>query len=191
MPRAHAGSGEGGTTVRAAPVLETDRLILRSHQAEDYPDCIAMWREPQVVKYTIGSESTPQRTWLRLLAYRGHWSLLGFGYWAVQSKSTGRYIGELGFADFRRDLYPSINGIPEIGWALCVEAQGHGYATEALRKVVEWGDANLGVSRTVCIVHRENIRSVHLARKLGYSTVLREATDDEPNLLLARDLARG
>jgi RimJ/RimL family protein N-acetyltransferase len=175
-------------SIRAAPLLETDRLILRSHRLDDYPDCIAMWRDPQVVKYTIGSESTPQRTWQRLLAYCGHWSVLGFGYWAVECKSTGRYIGELGFADFRRDTCPSIEGIPEIGWALCVEAQGRGYATEALRRVVEWGDANLGVSRTVCIVHRENLRSIHLARKLGYSIVLREATDEEPGLLLARDV---
>ncbi len=176
-------------SIRAAPLLETDRLILRSHQVDDYPDCVAMWRDPQVVKYTIGSESPPQRTWLRLLAYCGHWSLMGFGYWAVESKSTRRYIGELGFADFRRGLHPSIEGIPEIGWALCVEAQGRGYATEALRKVVEWGDANLGVSRTVCIVHRENLRSVNLARKLGYSIVLREATDDQPDMLLAREAA--
>jgi len=150
-----------------------------------------MWRDPQVVKYTIGSESTPQRTWLRLLAYRGHWSLLGFGYWAVESKSTGRYIGELGFADFKRGVDPRIEGVPEIGWALCVAAHGHGYATEALRRVVEWGDASLGVSRTVCIIHRENLASIHLARKLGYSVVLREATDDKPDMLLAREVPRG
>ena len=146
-----------------------------------------MWRDPQVVQYTIGSASTPQRTWLRLLAYRGHWALMGFGYWALQSKSTGRYIGELGFADFHREMEPSIDGVPEIGWALAVEEQGKGYATEALRRVIGWGDAHLGVTRTVCIIHRENVRSTHLARKFGYSVVLRAATDDEPHALLARD----
>jgi RimJ/RimL family protein N-acetyltransferase len=145
-----------------------------------------MWRDPQVVKYTIGSESTPQRTWQRLLAYCGHWSLLGFGYWAVESKSTGRYIGELGFANFHREFEPSIEGIPEIGWALCVEAHGRGYATEALRRVVDWGDTYLGVSRTVCIVHRENAPSIRLARKLGYSIVSGQSTDVEAHLLFAR-----
>ena len=55
--------------IRTAPRLETERLILRAHRAEDFADCAAMWRDPQVVKYTIGSESTAQRTWQRLLAY--------------------------------------------------------------------------------------------------------------------------
>jgi RimJ/RimL family protein N-acetyltransferase len=171
----------------AVPLLETERLILRAHQADDFPDCVAMWRDPQVLKYTIGSESPPPRTWQRLLAYRGHWLLLGFGYWAVQSKASGRYVGELGFADFHRDFTPSIEGIPEIGWALATHAHGRGYATEALRRVIEWGDAHLGVERTVCIVHRDNAPSLRLAEKLGYRIVLRAATDESPDMLLGRD----
>lgn len=178
------------THLKIAPVLETERLILRSHSADDFADCAAMWRDPQVVRYTIGSESPPQRTWLRLLAYRGLWSLLGFGYWAVQTKSGGRYIGELGFADFHRSLAPSIDGIPEIGWALATQAHGQGYATEALRAVIAWGDAHLNVARTVCIIHRDNAVSIHLARKFGYLIELRAATNDEPHLLLARDRSR-
>ncbi len=175
-------------SVVVAPRLETKRLVLRAHRADDFPDCATMWRDPTIVKYTIGTESPPQRSWQRLLAYCGHWQLLGFGYWAVQSKSSGRYIGELGFADFHRDGFPAIEGIPEIGWALCREAHGQGYATEALLKVIQWGDSHLDVTRTVCIVHRDNEASVRLARKLGYVTELRAATDKEPDMLLARDI---
>ncbi len=170
----------------SAPQLETERLILRSHGTEDFPDCAAMWRDPQVTKYTIGAESPPQRTWQRLLAYCGHWTLLGYGYWAVESKSTGRYIGELGFADFHRELPASVHGLPEIGWALAVAAHGQGYASEAIRKVLEWGDTHLGVPATSCIIHRENRPSVHLARKFGYVTVVRAATDSDPVLVLSR-----
>lgn len=170
-----------------APRLETERLVLRPHRVDDFPDCATMWLNPTVVKYTIGTESPPQRSWLRLLAYCGHWQLLGFGYWAVESKSTGRYIGELGFADFHRDFVPTINGIPEIGWVLHPEVHGRGYATEALRKVIEWGDTHLRVSRTVCIIHRDNEASIRLARKLGYITELRAATAENPDMLLARD----
>ena len=169
-----------------APVLETERLILRPHGAADFADCVALWRDPKVIRYTTGSESPPQRTWLRLLAYRGLWSLLGFGYWAVHTQSEG-YIGELGFADFHRGLEPSIDGVPEIGWALATRAHGRGYATEALRAVIAWGDAHLSAARTVCIIHRDNAVSLHLARKLGYEIELRAATDEEPHRLLARD----
>lgn len=181
------GPREERERLSAAPRLETERLILRSHGADDFPDCTAMWRDPQVVKYTTGRESTPQQTWQRLLAYRGHWSLLGFGYWAIESKATRRYIGELGFADFHRDFEPSIDGIPEIGWALATHAHGQGYATEAVRTVIEWGDRYLSGTRTVCIIHRDNAPSIHLAGRFRYSVVLRAATDSEPRVLLARD----
>ncbi|HWZ63587.1 MAG TPA: GNAT family N-acetyltransferase [Steroidobacteraceae bacterium] len=176
--------------VECAPRLETERLILRAHRLEDFPACAAMWSDPTVAKYTIGSAASPQLTWRRLLAYCGHWHLLGFGYWAVESKQTGHFIGELGFADFHREQWPTLVGIPEIGWALAVEAHRQGYATEALRKVVEWGDAHLRGRRTVCIVHRENTPSIRLARKLGYLTELRAPTDDDPDFLLSRDLTR-
>jgi RimJ/RimL family protein N-acetyltransferase len=101
-----------------APVIETERLVLRAHSLADYPACVAMWSDPRVTRYTIGEPAPAQRTWMRLLAYRGHWAVLGFGYWAVEEKASRQYIGELGFADFKRDIQPSIEGIPELGWAL-------------------------------------------------------------------------
>jgi RimJ/RimL family protein N-acetyltransferase len=145
-----------------------------------------MWRQPEVIRYTIGSESPPERTWQRLLAYRGHWAWLGMGYWAVECKSSGQYIGELGFADFHRELPLSVQGLPEIGWALRVESHGRGYAAEAIRKVLQWGDARPGFQTSFCIIHRENHASLHLARKFGYATTVRPAAEGDPRLLLAR-----
>jgi RimJ/RimL family protein N-acetyltransferase len=171
----------------AAPVIETERLRLLGHGIHDFPDCVAMWSDPQVVRYTLGEPSPPQRTWLRILAYRGHWALQGFGYWAVREKASGRYIGELGFADFRRNMKLSLDGLPELGWALIPWAQGQGYATEALRAVVAWGDETFQAPRTVCIIHRDNARSLRVAARLGYATVLQAASAAEHDFILARD----
>lgn len=181
----HAGIRQPQATV--APSLETERLRLVSHGVQYFADSVAMWADPEVARYTIGEPSSPQRTWLRILAYRGHWALLGFGYWAVQEKASGRYIGELGFADFKRSLKLTLEGIPELGWALIPWAQGKGYATEALRATVAWGDQQFKSPRTVCIIHRDNQRSLRVAAKLGYSAVLQCADDAEPNFILARD----
>src|SRR4051794_20789338 len=106
------------------PIIETDRLKLRPHQNEDFAECAAMWSDPNITRFTIGAPSSVQKSWMRMLAYRGHWSLLGFGYWAVEEKASGRYVGELGFADFKRDLEPSIKGMPELGWALAQHVHG-------------------------------------------------------------------
>jgi RimJ/RimL family protein N-acetyltransferase len=170
----------------AAPVIETERLRLRAHRSDDLADCVAMWSNPTVVRYTIGEPSPPQKTWIRILAYRGHWALLSYGYWAVEEKTSGRYVGELGFADFKRDIAPSIAGVPELGWALAPQFHGKGYATEALRAAVVWGDHHFAQGRTVCIIHRDNHRSFRVAEKLGYKAILTSMGSGEPNTILAR-----
>src|SRR5579872_7110534 len=82
------------------PILETDRLKLRGHRLEDFEACAAVWADPAVVRYISGKPSTRTQSWLRMLAYGGHWQHVPFGYWAVEEKKTGRYIGDVGFADF-------------------------------------------------------------------------------------------
>ncbi|HEV2701878.1 MAG TPA: GNAT family N-acetyltransferase [Steroidobacteraceae bacterium] len=171
----------------AVPVLETERLRLLGHGIQDLPHCIELWSDPEVVRFTIGEPSPPQRTWLRILSYRGHWALLGFGYWAVHERASGRYIGELGFANFKRTLKVPLDAMPELGWALAPWAQGKGYATEALKAAVAWGDERFESRRTFCIIHRDNARSLRVATKLGYATVLQAPSEDDPNVILARD----
>lgn len=154
-------------THACAPVIETERLILRPHRLEDYPACAAMWSDPEVVRFIGGVPSAPQRTWMRILAYRGHWQLMGFGYWAVEEKGGAAYVGELGFADFKREIAPSMK-VPELGWALAPAFHGRGYATEAVRAAVAWGDKHLESARTVCLIAPENAASIRVAQKCGY-----------------------
>jgi RimJ/RimL family protein N-acetyltransferase len=168
------------------PVLETERLILRAHRVADFEASVAMWSDPAVTRYTIGPPSPPQRTWSRLMSYRGHWELMHYGYWAVEEKSSGDFIGELGIADFKRDNQPLIAGLPEIGWALRPHAHGRGYATEALKAVLQWTDSNLGAAETACIVQRDNHASLRVAEKIGYNTILSAATDDNPETIFIR-----
>jgi RimJ/RimL family protein N-acetyltransferase len=177
----------GSVQVSTAPLIETPRLRLRGHGVGDFTDCSAMWSDPDVVRYTIGEPSSLQRTWLRILAYRGHWALLGFGYWAVEEKASGRYVGEIGFADFKRAMKVSLDGIPELGWALAVWAHGKGYATEALTAAIGWGDRHFRSRRTVCIIHRDNEPSLRVAAKLGYAISLQAPGGEETQAILARE----
>lgn len=168
------------------PVIETERLRLRAHRLDDLADCVAMWSDPKIVRYTIGQISNEQRTWMRILAYLGHWSMLGYGYWAVAEKSTDRYIGELGFADFKRDIQPSTQGSPELGWALASHAHGKGFATEALTAVLDWGDTNLNTDHTVCIINPLNAASLRVAEKLSYQETHRITKNGEAEILFQR-----
>jgi RimJ/RimL family protein N-acetyltransferase len=129
---------------------------------------LEMWRDPVVVKYFGGVPSTAQECWSRLLRYAGLWPLVGYGYWRVRERGTGRLVGEVGFAEFRRDMTPSLVGTPEAGWVLASWAHGQGFAREATEAILAWADDELGADRTVCMIDPENAASLTLAARLGY-----------------------
>ncbi len=150
----------------SAPILETRCLILRPHTPADLPDLAAMWADPQVVRHIGGRAFTREEVWTRLLRASGMWALLGFGYWVARMRDGG-FVGELGFADFRRELEPPFGEAPEAGWALAADMHGRGYAGEALEAVHAWADAALG-ARTVCMISPANLASISVARRCGY-----------------------
>src|SRR6266852_5354978 len=102
----------------AVPAVDTERLTLRGHRLEDFGECAAMWADPEVTRHIGGRPFSAEEVWTKLLRYVGHWSLMGFGYWVIREKASGRFVGEVGFADFKRDIEPSLVSAPEIGWAL-------------------------------------------------------------------------
>ncbi len=150
-----------------APTIETPRLRLRAHRPDDFEACAAMWADPAVTAY-IGAPSTRLQTWARMRGYVGLWEFLGFGYWAIEETATGRFIGELGFADFKREIAATMQGIPELGWALADDARGKGLATEAVRAATAWGDGHLRSERTVCLIDARNAASIRVAEKCDF-----------------------
>lgn len=153
------------------PSLETERLRFRGHFLDDFVSCALMWGDPKVTRHILERPLTKEEAWARFLRYVGHWAALGFGYWVIIEKQTGDLIGEAGFADYKRDLQPSLNGLPEIGCVLASRAHGKGFATEAVRAIAAWGDAQFETP-TACIIAPENTASLRVAAKCGY----REAT---------------
>lgn len=173
------------TSVRSAPELDTERLTLRAHTIGDFDDCAAMWADPSVVRYVGGKTFAREESWSRFVRYFGHWTLLGYGFWAAHDKASGRFVGEIGFADFKRDIVPPIVGTPEAGWVLATWAHGKGFATEAMRAALAWHDAR-GGARTVCIIDADNRASIRVAHKCGYRETVRTTYHGTPTILFER-----
>ena len=57
---------------------------------------------------------------------------------------------------------------------------------EAVRAAVAWGERHLGSARTVCLIHPENLRSVHVAEKCGYKELERTIYKGQPALIFER-----
>jgi RimJ/RimL family protein N-acetyltransferase len=168
------------------PVLETDRLILRAHRADDYADFLAICADPVVVRHLGGKPFSGEESWRRLLSYVGMWQLLGYGYWAVEEKESGSYIGHIGYTDFKRDMQPSLQGMLEFGWILASHAHGKGYASEAVAAMTAWSHTHFPELRVVCIISPENLPSIRVAEKAGFRLWQETVYHDSPTLVFSR-----
>lgn len=169
-----------------APTITTDRLVLRGHCLDDFADCAAMWGDPVVTRHIGGRPFTTEEVWARLLRYVGHWAMLGFGTWTVRDKATGRFLGEVGFADNQRDIDPPFGDRPEMGWVLVPCAHGQGVATEAVRAALAWGDVRFGATRTRCMIDPDNAPSIRVAEKCGYHLFAHATYKGQSTLLFER-----
>lgn len=169
----------------APVVLQTDRLLLRPHQLDDFPAMLRLWSHPEVTRFTAGNRPlTREEVWQRLLRYAGLWPLLGFGYFAIIDRQTGDFLGEAGLADFHRQIEPSLDGFAEAGWALLPHYWGNGLAAEAMGAILEWYAATPDPKPVACIINPENTVSIRLAQNVGFKESGRSEYNGNPCLML-------
>ncbi len=168
------------------PVIETERLRLRELRETDLGPHSAALRDAEVVRFLGGSPLAREEVWRKMLASHAMWSIFGFGYWAVELKESRAFGGVVGFADYKRDVTPSIEGLPEAGWIMAPSAQGQGYAGEAMTAALRWADERLGAAEYPAIISPGNEPSIRLARKLGFAGPEQALYRREPVLLFRR-----
>lgn len=176
----------GGLTPATIPVLETPDLVLRTPRAEDLPEAAALHHDPRFYRYLGGQPHDEETVWRRMLSHLGHWVMLGYGSWALEEKTTGRYAGTVGFFDVQRALTPSLKGTPEAGWVLAPRLHGRGYARQALAAALAWADTHLPAPRTACIIDPDNAASLRLAHRFGYREYARSPYHGQDIVLLER-----
>ena len=152
-----------------APIVETERLRLRAHTAEDFDAVRPMWNDPIVTRFIGGRAYTGEEVWQRVQRYAGSWVLLGHGFWVIEEKAMGRLIGEIGIMDARRDIDPPFGEDRELGWALLPEVHGRGYASEALKAVLDWERQVFNAPCLVALIDPDNSRSIKLAKKFDFT----------------------
>ena len=150
-----------------------------------------MWGNPQMTYFIVPKPFPVEAVWMMLLRHIGQWSALGFGYWVVRDKRTGEFVGEVGFADFKREREQGLDGAPELGWSIAPNAQGRGLATEAVRAALAWGAIHQIAPRTVCLIHPENRASLRVAEKCNFVERRRTMYAGGPSIIFDRTLGAG
>jgi RimJ/RimL family protein N-acetyltransferase len=147
--------------VAAAPELETARLRLRQFRESDFPTYERWCADIEVMRYLGGKTFNRTEAWRHMAYLLGHWTLRGYGYYALEEKASGRLVGRCGYTDSTG--WPGF----ELGWTLAPDARGHGYATEAARLLLSYAFETLAKPHVISLIHPDNAPSRRVAERLG------------------------
>lgn len=143
------------------PRIETERLVLRAPQRQDWPLFNAFLASPRsdFIRSVAYAEPLAWRAFGHVI---GHWVLRGFGQFVFTDRKTGTPLGMAG------PWFPAGWPEPEIGWTVWApEAEGRGYAVEAARAARDHAFHDLGWTTAVSYIAPDNARSIALAERLG------------------------
>lgn len=144
-------------------VIETDRLILRSWKPEDLPLFAAMNKDERVMRY-FPATLTDEQTESFYNRIQSEFERNGWGLYAVELKSTGKFIGYVGLHEigFDADFTPGV----EIGWRLATDYHNQGLATEAAKAVLKLAKEK-GLSKLYSFTAKQNAPSERVMQKIG------------------------
>jgi RimJ/RimL family protein N-acetyltransferase len=142
--------------------LETERLILRSIDPErDFEPWARLQADPEAVRYTNGDVQNRAEAWRGMAGAIGHWQIRGYGFFSVEHKVSGEWVGRVG------PWYPEGWPAREIGWSIVRDYWGRGYATEAARACLEHVFGTLGWDSVIHLIMEGNDASARVASKIG------------------------
>lgn len=174
----------------SAPTLETERLMLRGFREDDLEQHARILSDPVVMEHFGGHLFGREESWRRLLGGVGLWQLQGTGLLAVERKSDGKLVGHLGLFDYHREMQPSIEGEPELGYIFAAEVHGQGIAREACEALLAWADRTLEADRMVAIIAMSNAPSMKLAKRVGFEREPDGIYRDEPTSIWRRRIPK-
>ena len=159
-------------------VIETNRLILREYNLDDFKDLYSLLSDPITMShYPKPYDENGTRRWINwcMESYKK----VGFGLWAIILKDSNTFIGDCGLS------IQNIDGqlLPEIGYHIKKEYWRNGYAKEAALAVKEWAFNNTNYDTLYSYMTKDNIASYKTAESIGMKFVKEYNDDGEPHLV--------
>lgn len=145
----------------SAPVLTTERLLLRMLEEADFEEYAAIHTDAEVTRFTTRTHLDRMETWRHLAMIVGHWHLRGFGMWGVFERGSGALVGRVGF--YQPDGWPDF----ELGWTMGRLSWGKGYAPEAARACLDYAFEVMKRDHVISLIDPANVSSIRVAEKIG------------------------
>jgi aminoglycoside 6'-N-acetyltransferase len=171
--------------------IVTERLVVRRFVTGDAPAFAAYRSDPDVARYQSWDAPVSTRDASRQVALfaAADEHAPGWFQYAVELRAGGVLIGDVGVGRHENGMQA------DLGFTLAVPYQGRGYATEAVRCVLDRLFRN-GIRRVSAECDARNLASARLLERLGFrheglrtehTWIKGEWTDDLLFGLLARD----
>lgn len=144
------------------PVITTERLLLRAFGERDIDEYAAIMADPLVTRFlSDGRPLSRLEAWRQMAMVLGHWTLRGYGIWAVEERATGRLIGRIG-CQFP-DSWPGF----EIAYTLGPPFWGRGFAKEGAAAALKYARTVLKREEILSVIRPDNVGSISVATSLG------------------------
>jgi len=148
------------------PTFETQRVVLRPFADADAPELHRILNQRDILKYFPGPGSPSLEQAERFVAKQIRlWEEIGYAWWAVELKATGRLVGWNGLQHLPETKET------EIGFLIDRDYWGQGLTTEAGRVGVRFAFESVGLGELIALAHPENLASQRVIRKLGLTFV--------------------
>ncbi len=141
------------------PVLQSERLTLRASRLEDFDDYASIVCNERG-KFVDGPMSR-EDGWYDFAGYSANWLSHGHGGWTVVETATDRRLGFVALG-----LEPGDQEV-ELGYLFLADAEGQGFAREAVERARTFGFDVLNLPTLVSYIDKENTRSIRLCQALG------------------------
>ena len=144
--------------------LETSRLILRSWKNSDLKPFYALNSNADVMRYFPSCLTQPQSDALAK-KFQSIIDIQGWGFWPVELKQTGEFIGFIGLHQQPNQF--TFSPCTEIGWRLEQKFWGKAFATEAAIACLDFAFDSLHLNEVVAFTAQQNSKSQALMQRLG------------------------
>jgi RimJ/RimL family protein N-acetyltransferase len=156
--------------------IVTDRLRLRRSRPDD-AEAISRYRSDPNVNRQQGWERTdPEavRADIEEMSRRAPGETGGWVQFSVEERDGGRLVGDVGLSPAEGE-----SGVLKVGYTIDPAFQGRGYATEAVRALLDYAFTTLGADVIRAYASAGNAASIRVAEHVGMRLIERFEGEDE------------
>lgn len=146
-------------------ITQTERLIIRELCKEDFKEVYALNTDPEVMKYhysdgKIRTKEQESKIFINIL--KGYSQKKKLGVWGVFQKEGSAFIGLASLLPLKE------TGEMQAGVRIHKDHWNHGYGSEIMRALIDYGIFNLELTRIVAITNPKNRESMRTLEKAGF-----------------------